>query len=234
MLHKLYQYKSLIFDCDGVVLNSNKVKSEAFYQAVLPYGDAAAQTFIDYHVAHGGISRYKKFAYFLEELLPSEVSRENKPNLEQLLAKYAEHVLEGLLSCEVAEGLEELRAVTPEASWLIVSGGDQSELRQIFLKRGLTKLFNGGIFGSPDTKDQILSRELASNNIIRPALFIGDSKYDYQAAMNSGLDFMFLSNWTEVEDWQQWVKEKQIVTKANISMMLNPNFNLAQFVGEKF
>ena len=36
-------YASLVFDCDGVVLNSNKVKTEAFYQAVLPYGEAAAR-----------------------------------------------------------------------------------------------------------------------------------------------------------------------------------------------
>lgn len=32
-----------------------------------------------------------------------------------------------------------------------------------------------------------------------PALFLGDSKYDYQAASAAGLDFVFLSGWSEVE-----------------------------------
>lgn len=43
-------YTTLVFDCDGVVLDSNKVKTEAFYQATLPYGEAAAQAMVDYHV----------------------------------------------------------------------------------------------------------------------------------------------------------------------------------------
>ncbi|MFH7588150.1 HAD family hydrolase, partial [Oceanimonas smirnovii] len=65
MKHPVTDYVTLVFDCDGVVLNSNKVKTEAFYKAALPYGEAAAQAMVDYHVAHGGVSRYKKFAYFL-------------------------------------------------------------------------------------------------------------------------------------------------------------------------
>ncbi len=42
------KYKSLIFDCDGVVLNSNKAKTEAFYKAALPYGEQAASALVEY------------------------------------------------------------------------------------------------------------------------------------------------------------------------------------------
>ncbi|UQB43268.1 hypothetical protein JX580_05170 [Thiomicrospira microaerophila] len=41
---------------------------------------------------------------------------------------------------------------TPRANWLIVSGGDQQELRGVFAARDLAKYFEGGIFGSPETK----------------------------------------------------------------------------------
>lgn len=219
------RYKTLVFDCDGVVLNSNKVKTDAFYRAAVPYGEAAAQALVDYHTANGGISRYKKFNYFLEEIAPKHSDEYNNninlPNLDQLLTDYASYVEEGLLTCEVAAGLEDLRIATQNTNWLIVSGGDQQELRKIFVARGLDKLFNGGIFGSPDTKDQILSRELANGSITQPALFLGDSKYDHQAAANAELDFVFLSDWTEVEGWKEWAKEQEIEVTEDIARLVD-------------
>lgn len=202
-------YTTLVFDCDGVVLDSNKVKTEAFYQATLPYGEAAAQAMVDYHVANGGVSRYKKFAYFLEQIAPNDTEQQST-DLEAMLQAYAGHVREGLLSCEVAPGLEALRQQTPNARWLIVSGGDQAELRDVFAQRGIAAWFDGGIFGSPDTKDEILARELASGNIQQSALFLGDSKYDYKAASSANLDFVFVSGWTEVFDWEHWACKNSV------------------------
>lgn len=214
-------YGVLVFDCDGVVLDSNKVKTEAFYQATLPYGETAAQAMVDYHVANGGVSRYKKFAHFLKQIAPNHAKKrsyaEQSPDLEALLRAYAGCVREGLLSCAVAPGLEALRQRTPNARWLIVSGGDQAELRSVFVQRGIAAWFDGGIFGSPDTKDEILARELASGNIQKPALFLGDSKYDYQAASAAGLAFVFLSGWSEVGRWEEWVNQQKIKSVASLS-----------------
>ena len=215
MNFELKAYLTLVFDCDGVVLDSNKVKTTAFYQATLPYGEAAAQAMIDYHVANGGVSRYKKFAYFLEQIAPTHAEHQG-PDLEDLLQAYAGYVREGLLSCEMAPGLESLRQQIPDARWLIVSGGDQSELRDVFAQRGISEWFDGGIFGSPDTKDEILAREMASGNISQPALFLGDSKYDHQAARAAGLDFVFVSGWSEVIDWSSWVAEQGICSVDSI------------------
>lgn len=219
MKHSISHYTTLVFDCDGVVLNSNKVKTEAFYQAALPYGEAAAQALVNYHVANGGVSRYKKFAYFLEHIAPS-YTQQRSPGLEALLQDYAGYVREGLLSCEITPGLEVLRQQMPKARWLIVSGGDQAELREVFASRGIADLFEGGIFGSPDTKDEILTRELTSGNLQQPALFLGDSKYDCQAASAAGLDFVFLSGWSEVSDWQAWCTQNaltQVVSLTSLS-----------------
>ena len=59
------RYKTLVFDCDGVVLNSNSVKTSAFYKAALAYGEVAATALVEYHVANGGVSRYKSSRIFL-------------------------------------------------------------------------------------------------------------------------------------------------------------------------
>lgn len=200
--------KTLVFDCDGVLLNSNAVKTRAFYQAALPYGVDAARALVEWHVANGGISRHVKFRYFLDEIA-SDLSG---PNLKELLAAFAAEVRVGLMSSEVAQGLVGLRKRTASMRWLVVSGGDQSELRNVFSERGLATFFDGGIFGSPHTKETILAREIASGNIERPALFLGDSSYDHRAAKAAGLSFVFVSGWSELPDWRGYVRENELLS----------------------
>lgn len=133
-------YDIHVFDCDGVVLNSNRIKTEAFYQAALPYGEAAAQDLMEYHISRGGMSRYKKFAHFLEEIVPVSAPGLSDPSFEVLLERYGDCAREGLMKCDVAPGLQQLRNEAPAARWLIVSAGDQEELREIFSERGLAHL----------------------------------------------------------------------------------------------
>lgn len=213
-------YKTLVFDCDGVILDSNKVKTQAFYNAALPYGEAAAQALVDYHVANGGISRYRKFEYFLETVVAQHAAGVSGPDLQTLLDAYAASVRLGLLNCTVAAGLAELRAATPDARWLIVSGGDQAELREVFTQRRLADMFDGGIFGSPASKDEILSSQLANSNIRPRALFIGDSRYDHVASAGAGLDFLFVSRWTEFPGWQAYCEENALTCIQAIENLL--------------
>ena len=213
----IQEYQTLVFDCDGVVLNSNKIKTQAFYEATKHFGHEPAQALVDYHVANGGISRYAKFEYFITQILQQPFDEILN---QDLLERFSAAVKQSLMTCGVAEGLDQLKAKTPNANWLIVSGGDQQELREVFAERGLDKYFEGGIFGSPDTKDTILARELANDNINRPALFLGDSKYDYQAATTAELDFVFLTQWTEVKAHQAWCKSKQIHSLLNLKSMI--------------
>ena len=207
MITKLKVYNSFVFDCDGVILDANQLKTEAFYQAALPYGVELAQALVDYHVQNGGISRYRKFEYFLENIVGGE---NNATALNTLLSTYADTVKKGLLTCAIAPGLKELREAFPKTRWLVVSGSDQTELREIFAQREISHYFDGGIFGSPDKKEEILARELEMGNIQKPAVFLGDSRYDYQSATEAGLDFIFVSGWSE------WKPNSEIVINRQV------------------
>jgi len=216
---KLENYKTIVFDCDGVILNSNRVKTLAFFAAALPYGEQAAQALVDYHVANGGISRYKKFEYFLSHILGrSDVG--DAEELKNLLEAYADKAWQGLLACEVAEDLAALRDKTTGSRWLVVSGGDQAEIRRLFGVRNLDRFFDGGIFGSPDSKDQILKREIGNGNIKKPAVFLGDTKYDYYAAEGAGLDFVFVSGWSEFADGHDFFSRRKITLVDGIGQLL--------------
>lgn len=193
------EFNTYLFDCDGVLLDSNKVKSAAFFSVALPFGEEYARQLVAYHVAHGGVSRYEKLKYFVSEILRSQPSH---ALLERLLSQYGACVQSRLLECAVAEGLDNLRRTTSRSTWMVISGGDEAELRSVLAARGLTHLFDGGIFGSPASKDEILMRELGRGSIRKPAVFLGDSKYDYEAASRVGASFIFMSDWSEFTDWR--------------------------------
>lgn len=214
----IYKYKTIVFDCDGVVLDSNVVKTEAYFRTAKNLGatDAQAQALVDYHVKLGGISRYHKFDWYLREVLQQPVT---DASVQKLLDSFSQELEVGLMQCNLAKGLFALREKT-DSNWLILSGGDQQEIRDLFANRKIAHMFNGGLFGSPDNKDLVLAREMANNNISQPALFLGDSKYDFEVATRAGLDFIFISDWTEVPDWEAYCAENKITVLNNISQLL--------------
>ena len=201
------RYKALVFDCDGVILDSNAIRAQAFYNAALPYGRQYAEQLRAYHILHGGVSRYVKFEVLLRDMLGLPVTEEA---MRDLLARFTHEATQGLLRCTIAPGLAALRKATPQAKWILVSGADQQELRHVFAQRGIADWFDGGIFGSPHDKETILMRELGNGNLAQPAVFFGDSKYDHQAASAAGLGFVFVSGWTDFEGWEQYCTEHGI------------------------
>ena len=224
MIRSIGSYSTIVFDCDGVILDSNRVKSDAFRVVALPWGEGAANDLVDYHMAHGGVSRYSKFSYFLETILPkylpSAIPHIYSSRMDELLSRYSQAVYDGLMTCSISEGLESLREQTSSSNWCIVSGGDQHELRNLFSQRRLDHLFDGGIYGSPDNKEMILSRELAEGTIRLPALFIGDSRYDHVVSEGAGLDFIFMSSWTDVINWPEYVSANHLRSIHSLSDLL--------------
>lgn len=207
MISELTQYRSVVFDCDGVLLNSNELKSKAFHAVAGRFGNELADLFLAYHQSHGGISRHVKFHYLVENFLGMTG---NDELVSVLLDDYAQRVRAGLLTCEIAPGLKNLRRHTPLATWSVASGGDQAELRDVFETRGLSWLFDGGIHGSPARKIDILRTLLADGSVKRPALFLGDSRYDHECAAANDVEFLFVSGWTEFYDWRAYCTEHGI------------------------
>ena len=207
-------YKTFVFDCDGVILDSNRIKTEAFAQVALQFGVDAAEQLVRFHVQNGGVSRYRKFEYLLVNILQRA---SDAVLIKDLVNQYGKRVCDQLLLCPITPGLHELRNATPHINWMVVSGGDQTELNSIFAERGLTPLFNRGIYGSPATKDEILSRVIASGHLEMPALFLGDSRYDHEAAKQAGLDFIFIHEWTEFTNWSDYCERYGIPIIKRIS-----------------
>lgn len=169
---------------------------------------------VDYHVNHGGISRYEKWQHFCREILRG---RHGMVSPQSLAERYAAAVVDRLMECPVADGIELFRKATSEAAWMVVSGGDENELKTVFSRRSLSQYFDAGIFGSPESKDAILGK-VSLNGLLRsPALFLGDSLYDYESATRHGIDFVFLSRWTEMPGWREFVARESVLSALDIA-----------------
>jgi phosphoglycolate phosphatase-like HAD superfamily hydrolase len=200
-------FATIVFDCDGVILDSNRIKTDAFRSVALRYGADVAEALVQFHVQHGGMSRYRKFEHLLVNIL-GQAGGEKE--VQTLASAYGERVYRELLKCDIANGIHELRKATADHAWMVVSGGDEAELRLVFAERGLDTLFDRGIHGSPATKDVILQRELSAANLEMPALFVGDSRYDHEAAQRAELQFVFVHGWSEFKGWQAYCATHQI------------------------
>lgn len=209
------KYKTLIFDCDGVILDSNKLKTQGFYNAVLSDGVPYAEALVDFHLRNGGISRYKKFSYYL-----SSINNKSSLSLDFLLNEYKTHVFLGLLDCDMSLGFEEFIVTKRKSHNMVISGGDHSELTEVFDKRNISHFFAGGIHGSPLDKETIIRNQISDGNLIFPALFFGDSKYDYEVAFKFGIDFIYLSQLSEIIDKKSWILENDLKHFANFREIL--------------
>jgi phosphoglycolate phosphatase-like HAD superfamily hydrolase len=205
-------YSHLFFDCDGVILNSNKIKTEGFYKIALEFGETNAQKLVDYHIKHGGISRYKKIKFFQEVIL-----KNNDQNLyKRLVEDYGNIVKNYLLETEISDGIFKIRDIFPDAKLVVISGSDQKELRWLFNKLKINHIFDLGIYGSPRSKNEILDDLFTEISNFDSGIFFGDSKYDYEVSKLYKLDFAFISDWTELSNWNTFIKENNIDSYANI------------------
>jgi len=209
---------TILFDCDGVILNSNQLKTQAYYNVTFPsYGHELARSLTTYLAKNTGKPRDHFFDYFLRNIVPPDISG---PGLKELVSAVTKEVYKGLMECEISPCLFELREKIPETKWFVVSGGVEKELRDVFQNRSLFDLFDGGIYGGPMTKDEILSSLIKKNHIKFPALFVGDSKYDYEVASKAKLDFLFVSDWSEFKDWRNYCSNNKILSIKSVCNLL--------------
>jgi phosphoglycolate phosphatase-like HAD superfamily hydrolase len=213
----IVEYETWVFDCDGVLLDANRIKTDAFYEVAIPYGQCYARQLVEYHKEYGGISRYEKMAVFVEQILKKEPAQDE---IDRLVEAYGVICRRKLLCCEETPLLGEfLRALPKSAKCYVVSGGRQDELRYVFRERGLDGFFDG-IYGSPDSKIEILGRLDVLGLLRGSTVFIGDSRYDYIAAKTVNADFIFMSDFTEFKDWRMFFSDKRHRTVGNLSDLL--------------
>jgi phosphoglycolate phosphatase-like HAD superfamily hydrolase len=210
VLPEFAKYKTWLFDCDGVLLDSNRLKTDAFHQVALEFGQAAADQLVAYHVANGGVSRHVKFRYLQEVILQRPFDEVLQRRLTDAFSTTSKALL---LDCPLTEGCLELLECVRPAQAYVVSGGDQADLEEIFRARNLERYF-AGIFGSPRTKFQIIDALKPTLRGAAPVVFVGDSRVDHEAAEYAQADFVFVSRYSEFDGWREYTEARPAIRLA--------------------
>jgi len=207
VIPSLDRFRTFVFDCDGVVLDSNELKTRVFHEVASRFGGAAAERLVDHHRAHGGVSRHEKFRWFVAEVLGRPRDAGLVDDLVDGFGRGVRRALEGCPTCPGA--VEALARCAELGPCFLVSGGLEEELRQVFRARGLDRHFRG-IHGSPETKHRIMAGLATRGHLGGETVCFGDSRLDREVARDFGCEFVFLARCTEMADWKAWVESEAI------------------------
>jgi len=178
---------TIIFDFDGVILESVSVKTDAFrtlFSGVPEHVDEIVQ----FHMDNGGMSRFDKFRYIYENILKKDL---DPATFKALSEKFSALVFERVLNVPFVPGAGEfLKKYSSIIPLYIVSATPEQELREIIQARDLTPFFRN-VYGAPRKKAECISEILTKSGVTAyDIVFVGDALNDLAAARLSGVTFI--------------------------------------------
>lgn len=204
MILNISNYRTFIFDFDGVILNSNSLKEGAIRQSLLACGiNDDIEGFVRYFTKFNGVPRRDKIEKYFSGGL-----------VENILNSYSAYVNSVLFNADLIPGVASFLAVIKEQSSedqriYVLSGGERGEIESVLLMHGLNKYIDG-IYAAPSNKLE----NIRLMNPSWPCIFFGDSLVDYEVALTAGLDFVFVYGASQVENWRFCIEESNVVASV--------------------
>lgn len=180
--------RALIFDFDGVIVESEPIKTLAFQILYREYGPEVVAAAVAHHEANGGIPRRTKIRHCHKMLLDIELNQEE---LDRLCRQFSALVEGKVVASDWVPGAKAaLFDQFGRRPMFIVSGTPQDEITRILERRGMKAWFVEA-HGSPPDKATTIRGILARHGLDRRAvLFVGDAAADWRAARETGVRFL--------------------------------------------
>lgn len=197
--------KAILFDFDGVILDSLNVKTQAFYDMYLPYGTEIAEKAANHHLAHGGISRFEKFKIYHKDFLGIEI---DETKLNELANEFSERVFTKVVESKEVAGIRQfLESAHGRYKMWVITGTPTEEIVEICKTTHFAQYFIA-LHGSPEKKDFWTKKILAEENL-KPneVVFVGDATTDYDAATATQVHFVL----REHDDNVEFFKDKDVL-----------------------
>ena len=189
----------IVFDFDGVIVESNDIKDRVFKKIFSRFPEHA-DDFWQFHKTYISIPRVAKFEYVLEKM-----GRKDDTDFKQaLLTEFSDLTLELMRSVSFVQGAKEfLKAINGKMPVYLASVTPIADLDIIVTHLQIRSLFTD-IYGcppwnKPDAIRDILQRE---NQSPGQTVLIGDSYGDQTAARETGIHFIGRNSGLGFEDPQ--------------------------------
>lgn len=187
------QYDVILWDFDGVLMDSMPVRSLGFERVLKDYPKQQVEELKAFHNINGGLSRYVKFRYFFEQIRKESITEEQ---VLDLATQFSEVMMSLLVNPDllIHDSLDFVKKNYNRVPMHIVSGSDGKELNEICKRLDIAKYFKS-IHGSPIHKNQLVATLLEQNRYDKKSVvLIGDSINDFEAAQINGINFLGYNN----------------------------------------
>jgi len=185
--------KNILWDFDGVILDSMPIRDYGFRKIFESYPEELVEELIKYHRQNGGLSRFHKIKYFYDKLLNKDIS---EIKINSYAEKFTVIMKEQLVNSKylIMDSVEFINDNYKKYNFHIVSGSEHNELNYLCEKLGLSEYFIT-INGSPTPKNDLVKGLLLNYEYLQnETILIGDSLNDYEAAKVNNLDFYGYNN----------------------------------------
>jgi phosphoglycolate phosphatase-like HAD superfamily hydrolase len=173
--------KCIVFDFDGTLVDSNKIKKDAFIHIASRYRGEAIMSKILNQVQG---NRYQIMTAF-------SLSMDIKKSINSLVREYGEYTDIAVTNAEAFPGAESLLKTLHDSGRMVVlsSATPINNLMTIIKYRGWERWFSG-IYGSPSTKldnlQKLVSQEMLG---VDEFVVVGDGEDDFNSAKSIGCNF---------------------------------------------
>lgn len=182
--------KAVGFDFDGVVVDSNDIKEQAFLDIFKGEAPEHYDALVAFHEANPALSRSPTMRGCAKEVLGLE-GEAAESLTEAWVALYTKLTRQRVTDCPYILGAKELIVeLKKQYPILLASATPEGEVIKIVEARGITNLFDM-IHGAPIDKTERM-HEFMQKVDCGPEefLYIGDSGSDWEAARKAGVHFI--------------------------------------------
>ena len=197
--------KGIIFDCDGVLVDSVSQKTKAFREWVKTHYPQFEKEFMNYHLASYGVGRAEQLNHFVNEILSEKV---NDDAFKSMLLSLTKCIGEHMKAVKLSAGAGELISglTQKKIMMFVVSGAPQGELNFHLARLGVYKNFQG-VYGNLISKEDAVKAILKSHKMTPDDLiFVGDATADAEVAFRFGIRFAYYPSQAKMESNHIWKK----------------------------
>lgn len=176
---------ALVFDFDGVILDSVSLKHRAF-ATIFPEYPQHLDQIIAYNASQPGVPRLDKIRHVCAQILHCP---DDDATIARFLQRYANALEKSAGQAVLVPGVQAFLAATHLPKF-ICSSAPQAEVQQMVSQHGIDHHFVD-IFGFPERKSQVLQK---LKQRYPKLIFFGDAVADYEAAQSAGAVFIGVIN----------------------------------------